>query len=64
MPEEYVPDTVAKFSSFREALDRFSNMCNEELGENHKITFEAELLYLRAIDLHDSVELLLDMQGD
>lgn len=64
MPEEYVPDTLSKFSSFREALDRLSNLCNEELGERHKITFELELLHLRMVDICDDVELLIDMQGD
>ncbi len=64
MAEDYLPDILSKFANFREELDKLSNLCNEELGENHKVTFSLELLYLRMVDMADDVEILAQMNED
>ncbi len=50
------PDILAKFQRLREKLDEFSNRCADDLGESHRVTLEAELLYMRVIDLTDDLE--------
>ena len=62
MSEElYTPDILAKFTLFRDKLEELSNQAAEELGTNHDITFQTELLLMRAIDIADDVELVVAM---
>ena len=62
MSEElYTPDILAKFTLLRDKLEELSNIAEEELGTNHNITFQTELLLMWAIDLADDVELVVAM---
>ena len=61
MSEDYVPDVLSKFTLFRDKFESLSNQAEEELGPNHDITFQLDLLFARVVDLCDDVELLVAM---
>ena len=59
MSEDYVPDVLSKFTLFRDKFEALSNQAEEELGSNHDITFQLDLLYARMVDMCDDIELLI-----
>lgn len=59
--ELYRPDLMSKFTLFRDKLEELSNQASEELGVNHDITFQLELLLMRMVDAVDDIELLVAM---
>jgi hypothetical protein len=57
--DDYTPDITAKFTLFRDKLEDLSRKATEELGANHQITFELDLLYARVIDMVYDIENLV-----
>lgn len=53
---EDTPDIIAKYSRLRDKLEEYSRKVADEVGEHHRLTIEAELLFMRAFDLVDDLE--------